>query len=175
MVSYLACHDLISKEMLSVRTEEDVANISPPEECPYLHGLHFHRVSSTLHHHQPSNQTRVYVVDGPQNWCTIKRPMKRPPGGHYTAQRSMRTTHQYLIIYHGKRWQKSDVRLSKKNDTPYEGLEPVLFIGSPAANGGTTVVSRYSHAQSSHLVCVRCACSWHKVLTVSVTGVNTLR
>ena len=42
------------------RGDEGVAKHGPPKQCPDLDGPHFHRVSSTFHHHRPPNQTRVH-------------------------------------------------------------------------------------------------------------------
>ena len=52
-----------------------------PTHCPYLHGPCFHRLSSKTHHQQPSNQTCVLFIKGPQKCSTNKTDFERPPGG----------------------------------------------------------------------------------------------
>ena len=63
---------------------------SPPKQCPDLHGLHFHRLTSTFHCPRPEPNSCPYL-DVPQHWVQRVRPTKEPPGGHFTAQPRART------------------------------------------------------------------------------------
>ena len=47
-----------------------------------LYGLHFHPLTGTFHHHQPSNQNRVHLFTAYRIGVQLIRPTKEPPCTH---------------------------------------------------------------------------------------------
>ena len=115
----------------SPRNDGDVAKISPPEHCPDLYGLHVHRPTSTLHHHQPSNQNRVHFQTAYRIGVQIVRPTKEPPGGHSRPNQEREKSSNFLSW---KKWWPEMIRPlvpKTKNETPHEYLRPYSFRSTP--------------------------------------------
>ena len=125
-------HDLIHQDLwvFLVVTSKTVAKISPPKHCPDLHGLHFHRLTSTFHHHQPLNQTRAHIQRAHRIGGTKKYGL---PKSHQedTYGLTKSAKHRQHFILARRKWWLEKIRPfihRARNDTSYEGLRPYYLL-----------------------------------------------
>ena len=134
----ISVHFFISRDLsrISARDVKSVAKISPPKQCPDLHGLHVHRLTSTFHQHQLSNQI-VSIFGRPTELVYQKvRPTKE-------AAKSTCAKHRQMFSFTRENggWRRY-VRLSKKKMIrPMRAVGRIIY-GCPAAIRGHPVVNQ---------------------------------
>ena len=116
-------HGLMFQRFLSWRFPH-VTSKTLRKSVRHLHGLHFLRVCSKAHHHQP-----LPPNNGPQNWFTKKKATTKPPRGHLRPNQECETSSKLHYFFGTRRLKKIRPFIPKtQHDTSCVGLWPYYLL-----------------------------------------------